>query len=266
MTKQRYLAELSRLLVFMTEEDREEIIRRYGAMFDEAGIEGEAALVEKLGSPTKAAIGLSRGYEPGSIHVEAPVVTPKRPEAPEKAASDGELWDELPEFHLPGMDDDEDDEADAAPAPAENEPPRKASLPPVVVAEDDEWPDELSSRPAKRIERTMPLGLGIPLFVFVMLALGLPLAAVCLAVMLVLLVPGGALLFAAYLVFVGGLWCTAYMSDAILLFGAALIVLAAAILVFWLGLWLDGKLASAYGRGVGWLAGELLGRKVSDDE
>lgn len=264
LNKQRYLAELRRLLVFMTEEDREEAVRRYGAMFDDAGPEGEASLVEKLGSPTKAAIGLSRGYEPGKINVAAPVVTPKRPEKKTSLGEDG-----LPEFHLPGMEDDgeEEDAIALAEEPSEAGLPRRVAMPRTVVAREEPWREP--SVPAKavtRIERTMSLWLGIPLFILVFVALGLPVAAVFLAVMIVLLAPGCALLFAAWLVFVGGLWSTAYMSDAILLFGAALIVAAAGLLVLWCGVWLDVKLATVYGKGLGWIAGELLGRKVTVDE
>ena len=39
-------------------------------MFDEAGEGGEAALLEKLGSPTKVAISLSRGYVAGQLTAE----------------------------------------------------------------------------------------------------------------------------------------------------------------------------------------------------
>ncbi len=56
MNKQQYLAELQRLLVFMTETDREYTIRHYTDLFDSAGPEKERALIEIHGSPTKAAI------------------------------------------------------------------------------------------------------------------------------------------------------------------------------------------------------------------
>ena len=44
LNKQRYLAELQRLLVFMTPDDRDRTVRRFSYMFDAAGPEGEAAL------------------------------------------------------------------------------------------------------------------------------------------------------------------------------------------------------------------------------
>lgn len=260
MTKQKFLAELSRLLVFMTEEDRAETIRRYSAMFDAAGPEGEAALLEQLGTPTRTAIALSRGYEPGSVKVDAPAAAPGPSAAPPKEEVD-EFG--LPEFHLPGLDG--EDAYIPRSSPAEEQLPKRVSMPRTVVAREPAW--DAPPPPAEtRIERTMSLGLGIPLFIFVMIALGLPVAAVFLALIAVLLLPGGALLTGVYLTVVGALWCTAYMADAILLFGTAFIVLAAALIVLWAGIWADVKLGALYVQGVKWLAGELLGRKVTDDE
>ncbi len=63
MNKQRYLKELQQLLIFMTDEDREITVAHYAGLFDAVGEDGEEALADQLGSPTKAAIGLSRGYQ-----------------------------------------------------------------------------------------------------------------------------------------------------------------------------------------------------------
>lgn len=265
LNKQRYLAELRRLLVFMTEEDVEETIRRYTEMFDAAGEDGETGLVEQLGSPTKAAIGLSRGYEPGKLNIPTPVVKPR----PGTAAAVLDLptekpvspWEDLPDFRLPGMSD-EDEEAEDKAAP---EPPPAAEVPepdlPRRIAPAKEAPV-----PVTKLVRTMPLGLGIPLFLIVMLGLGVPAAAVFLALMAAALVPGGAILFAVYLIVVGGLWCMGYIADALLLFGLAFVVLAAGIVVLWFGIWVWVKLITVYAKGVRWLAGELLGRKVTVNE
>jgi len=267
LNKQRYLAELRRLLVFMTEEDREETVLRYSERFDEAGPGGEAELIGLLGSPTKAAISLSRGYEPGSI----PDTLPPRPRAaaeePEASAEEEKkedpLWVDIPDFDVR--------EAEKPAAPAEERAPDPAAdipLPKKISREEPPAPRPAEEpRPARVVlERSMPLWLGIPLFILVFAALGIPIAAVFLALMIALLVPGCAVLFAAYLVFVGGLWCTGFMADAVLLFGAAFIVLALGIFVLWAGIWLDSKLLKLYVKGVRWLAGELLGRKVTVDE
>ena len=108
----------------------------------------------------------------------------------------------------------------------------------------------------------MPLWLGIPLFILVFAALGIPLAAIVLVLSLVLLIPGCACLFGAYLIFVGGLWCLSYIADAILLFGLSLIALSLGLLILWAGIWLAVKLIRLYCRFIRWLGGELLGRKV----
>ena len=289
LNKQRFLAELRRLLVFMSEEDRDEAVRRCSEAFEAAGPEGEAALIADMGSPTKLAIGLSRGYEPGRIPDVIPRTAIVRPAPAEPdVPAEGELlpaepevtWTELPSFDLPMAEAAEPAEAGPAPtepsaeteapkqAPAPAEPAPAAEPPAKPAPEKKKAPEPVPEEPAEKrevVERTMPLGLGIPLFILVFVALGIPLGVLCLCLALALLVPGAAILFGAYLTGIGGLWCTAYMADAVLLFGAAFIVLAVGLLVLWLGVWLAVKLFTVYVRGVGWVAGELLGRKVTED-
>lgn len=284
MNKQRYLAELQRLLVFMTPGDRERTVRRFSNMFDAAGPEGEAALIEELGSPTKAAIGLSRGYTPDSVpepaEPEPPVPDPADAPAPEKASDDP--WEDIPDFEPPALE--ELEETAAAPADTESAaepvPPAPADTPAVPAPdktsptlaqlreefsapEEPEEPEAPAKKP--RAARSMPLWLGIPLFILVFAALGVPLAVLLAAVTVVLLTPGCVVLYAAWLIFVGGLWCTNFMADAILLFGVCAIVLALGLMILFLGLWLAVTLIRLYGKGFGWVAGELLGRRVTDD-
>lgn len=280
MNKQRYLAELSRLLVFMTDEDRELTVRHYAELFDAAGEDGADRLVTELGSPTKAAIGLSRGYEPGKLTFRTPEAgkAEKRETAPapvQAARMNDEPWDDLPSFELPTLPlDEEPEEKETAPeteSAEEDEPKTLPEIRPVraprktpeeAAAEAEPWRDGVKTA----YERSMPLGLGAPLFVLVMAALGIPVAAVFIALMAVLLAPGCACVFAAYLAAVGGLWCLAYIADAVMMFGLAFLILAVGVLVLWVGFRLDVMLAGAYVKGVRWLAGELLGRKVTDDE
>ena len=252
MNKQRFLAELQRLLVFMTEEDRVETIRRYSDLFAAAGPEGEADLLNELGSPTKAAISLSRGYEPGKLSEALPVAPEKKPR-PALTETEEDPWGDLPSFDLPDYPEEDAEEKDGQ--------EQSFSMPdlPGYAA-----PAEREQKPA--VTRSMPLGLGIPLFILVVIGLGLPLAAVCIAVMAALLVPGCAGLFAAYLTAVGGLWCLGFMADAILMFGAAFIVLTLGIVLLFGGLYLGVKLAALYIGGLRWVAGELLGRRTAKDE
>lgn len=254
MNKQRYLAELQQLLVFMTEEDRELAIRHFGDIFDAAGAEGEAALVEKLGSPTKSAISLSRGYEPGTIkNLPALPQGFGKPKAALTQTQD-DPWGDLPTFEVSPAragDATDGDEAPAEELPAEN---------PILPVEDEETGEE------DEFDRPMPLGLGVSLLTLILIAIGIPLAVLFLALMAVCVAPGAAVIFGAYLVAVGGLWCLTYMADALLMFGASLLTLAIGLLVLWGGIWLCSRLVLGYAAGVRWLSGELLGRKVTDDE
>ena len=69
INKQRFLTELSKLLTFMYDEDRERAVEMYGRMFDEAG--DELALIQALVSPTMQAVTVARAYnsELGSLAV-----------------------------------------------------------------------------------------------------------------------------------------------------------------------------------------------------
>lgn len=299
MNKQRYLAELEQLLVFMTRADREETIRRYEAMFDDAGPAGEKALADKLGSPTRVAIRLSRDYEPGTIDVPAapaqPADTAAEPARPDAlTAAEQALMlelDELPQFDLPEMElpekelpaaEPQETPAEEAPVeeiPAEEEPveevdveetpPAKQS--PIPKREPRDWrvvPREEEPGRAEEQEqiiRTVPLGAGIPLFVAAMLLVGVPVGAVLLGLAVALLCPGAGVLIGAWLVFVGGLWCISYIADAILMFGLAFLVLCVGILILWCGFWLGFQLVKVYVLAVRALAGLLLGRKVKGD-
>ena len=60
INKQKFLAELARLLTFMYEEDRQEALAMYEGMFDEA--EDEQTLLQALVSPTRQAVVIARAY------------------------------------------------------------------------------------------------------------------------------------------------------------------------------------------------------------
>ena len=61
INKQKFLAELSRLLTFMYEEDRQEALAMYSSMFDDA--EDEQKLIQLLMSPTRQAVVVARAYD-----------------------------------------------------------------------------------------------------------------------------------------------------------------------------------------------------------
>ena len=61
MNKQKFLAELGRLLTFMYEEDRLHALELYEDIFDEVG--DENAVLQMLVSPTRQAVNLARAYD-----------------------------------------------------------------------------------------------------------------------------------------------------------------------------------------------------------
>ena len=60
INKQKFLAELGKLLTFMYEEDRQRAMSLYSRMFEEAG--DEHALIQALISPTRQAVVVARAY------------------------------------------------------------------------------------------------------------------------------------------------------------------------------------------------------------
>ena len=63
MNKNIFLVDLSKCLGFMTETEREEALKYYRELFDEAGPENEQKVLMQLGSPTKVAVELHRSYD-----------------------------------------------------------------------------------------------------------------------------------------------------------------------------------------------------------
>ena len=62
MDRQKYVAELGKLLSGMAPADREAVLRGINQRFDEG--ESDADVIAKLGSPTFAAVSVLRGYVP----------------------------------------------------------------------------------------------------------------------------------------------------------------------------------------------------------
>ena len=272
----------------MTPEDREYVIARYTAMFDAAGEKGEAALLEQLSSPTKTAVTLSRGYKPGKVEISAPelpkartdlpidlpdmswddapdiaaldwAVVPEEPVAPEPAeeivpgtetepspeetpAEPEPTWAEMPAWE-PETPEEEPAEASGEEAGEEPAEVSEEASEPVFADDRDEIPPE--QEPGKS---PVARFFGTVLFILGLLAVGLPLAAVVLCLAVVLLVPGAAAAVGAWLCAVAGLWCLTYLADALLLFGAAFLVLAIALLLLTMGLWCGVWLIKLYAR------------------
>lgn len=285
LNKQRFLTELRRLLIFMTESDRNLTVNQYAAMFDEAGEQGEQALLEQLGSPTKLAISLSRGYQPGQLTTETKQrEVLKKAEDAAKAARLGHLDDDYNPVDL----EDNDpvailmrslDEPEASDEPDEEpeielDEGLKIELGRRPEADDtwdddetdDLWDDEADDEPLdlryERVGAAMPQGAGVTLLTVILLVIGVPLAALVLGVAAVWLIPGAAGLGTSLLSAIAALWCLNYLADTLLVLGVAFAALALGLLLLWCGIWLDVHLVGLYVRGVQWLCGKLLGKKV----
>ena len=69
INKQKFLAELGRLLTFMSEDDRQEALTLYAKMFDD--VEDEQALIQSLLSPTRQAVVIARAYDANARKLQA---------------------------------------------------------------------------------------------------------------------------------------------------------------------------------------------------
>lgn len=62
INRKSFLAEMRSLLAFMDAEDRDRVLRFYEKLFDQAGEEGEGALLKKLGSPVRQVLQVEKLY------------------------------------------------------------------------------------------------------------------------------------------------------------------------------------------------------------
>lgn len=87
INKQKFLAELGRLLTFMYEEDRQTALAMYSKMFDDAV--DEQLLLQFLISPTRQAVTLARSYDAKERKLQ--VHTQTREEEPDYSDYDGQF-------------------------------------------------------------------------------------------------------------------------------------------------------------------------------
>ena len=87
INKQKFLAELGRLLTFMYEEDRQTALAMYSKMFDDAA--EEQALLQFLVSPTRQAVVLARSYDAKERKLQ--VHTQSREEEPDYSDYNGQF-------------------------------------------------------------------------------------------------------------------------------------------------------------------------------
>lgn len=156
--RQKYVAELGKLLSGMAPQDREAVLRGVNARFDEEG--DDAAVIASLGSPTFAAVSVLRGYTPpeegASDSVPMPEPRRARPEPkpvepepiepePEEPAAPEEAEPEEPEAESAEADEpapEAESTEHAEPAPEPEAPPAEPETGPEPEPEQPEIPAE----------------------------------------------------------------------------------------------------------------------------
>ena len=147
INKQKFLAELGRLLTFMYEEDRLESLALYEDLFD--AVSDEQALLQLLVSPTRQAVVLARSYQSGNgklqVHSSSRVDEASEDDTPAHILAIYELRHsaELAGMLAPVVDDNQISIFDDAPAaePENSEAPETAESP-AAMEEVSPVPDE----------------------------------------------------------------------------------------------------------------------------
>ena len=229
------MAELKKLLGFMSSWDREATLDRYEAMFDDGG--DPEAVMEKLGSPTKVAVELAQDYvssrPPGeAVDRDAPeieVISLEQLLAEEDAGvslTPPPLPAEAAETELPAS----EEEGETSPASlAEEEPEPSPDMPPVVPAP-PAWDPPVSEKPG---------GAALAVYIVLAVLIGLPvaLALFCLGVPFM---AAGAVLIARTVGTIPGMFASfSLLSDVLLVAGAGLVLLGLGLLLIWFGIWLS---------------------------
>lgn len=131
--RQKYVAELGKLLSGMAPQDREAVLRGVNARFDEEG--DDAAVIASLGSPTFAAVSVLRGYTPPEEGASdsVPMPEPRRAKPEPKPAEPEPIEPEPEEPAAPEEAEPEEPEAESAeadePSPVEPVPDEESTEP-----------------------------------------------------------------------------------------------------------------------------------------
>ncbi len=200
------MAELAKLLGFMSSWDRQAALDKYNALFDEAG--DEASLIKMLGSPTHLAISLANSYVP------TPAPAPAAAEKPESPFAE---FEEAPEDR---------------PEPEQPEEP-------VLPEEPEDLPQP--EKPGKRVRV-----FGLIVSILFGLVIGLPVALVLIIIGIPFLVLGGAVLAADISLVLDVIGYLSMVSDILVVAGAGLVIAALGLLLAWFGLWLSIALGRAW--------------------
>ncbi len=239
MNKQRFLAELAQLLSFMAEHDRAAFLKQLNAKFDEAGPDGEAALIAQLGTPTALAINMSRSYTPTAAPENEDTGEPEQTaaeagsEEAEEQKTEQDTEEEKKEPEQPA--ETESRKETEQPAVKEPEPETEAEKPTLSDLFGGENPAlEADPEPEKDVKASRGRGALVTLTI----AGGIMMLCVLLAVCAVIFAPGLGGLGTAVFAFLAGLWASPVFTDALFLFGIAAIALALGVFLLFLAIWL----------------------------
>ena len=214
------MAELAKLLGFMSAWDRKDTLQKYEGIIDSYADFEE--LVATIGTPTKLAISLALNYVPSPAPVAIPVEEVETVEIPQE---------DFPEI----------------PAAGEGEES------PVLITEDvpeEEATQELEivpQRPAKKVRF-----FGLLATIIFTIIIGIPIALVLICIGLPFVVSGLGLGAGIIWGALAAIPMLALFSDILAVLGVGLVLLAIALLIFWFGLWLSFEL------GYLWIGGVIL--------
>ena len=296
INRQKFLAELGKLLTFMYEEDRQTALAMYGKMFDDA--EDEQDLIQFLNSPTRQAVVIARAYNARArkLQVESHSREEDDAAASPEAAPDFVLAiDGIYRQYFPAEGDEAvvmDDqyslfgEGDApvqdgpdelypvvspelpAETPAEEEPGTEESPAQETIDEVDEFLEgfALGELPAEELPKEEELpgqylqespvvvrkARVFLLILFVLLAVPVTLLgiAVLLLPTLLFLALAAAVIVAGVQLVIAAFGGFKILADFLLLFGAAVVLLALGLLFLWIFIWFVGGVMAGLVTGV----------------
>lgn len=155
--RQKYVAELGKLLSGMAPQDREAVLRGVNARFDEEG--DDAAVIASLGSPTFAAVSVLRGYTPPEEGASdsVPMPEPRRARPEPKPVEPEPIEPEPEEPEAPEEAEPEEPEAESAeadePSPVEPVPEAESTEPAEPAPEPEAPPAEPETEPEPEPEQ-----------------------------------------------------------------------------------------------------------------
>lgn len=276
INKQKFLAELAKLLTFMYEEDRQRALGAYNEMFDEA--EDEQQLLQALVSPLRQAVEVARAYNAGKQSLSA-ASAPREDDEANDAFMDtiyrirAEALKTQPAVEVVNknqislFDAPPEPEAAAEEAPADAVAPEEAAPAGEEAADEETAPEaEVEAEPAEAeaieetplpepepVLRTSDLDRSynrktvrkarVPLLILYIL-LAIPLGLICLAVLLipalVCLAVSAACIAVAVIAVTSALGSFPKIANLLVALGAALILLAVGLVFLMLFIWFLG--------------------------